>query len=65
MAEPIQKAPCAQENAIAGPWLKGSYPAQIVRKGAQKRGASGSPTTIGVETMNRSGATRRACWSAD
>lgn len=37
MAEPIQKAPYAQENALAGPWLKASYPAQIVRKGAQKR----------------------------
>lgn len=21
-AEPIQKAPCAQENAVTGPWLK-------------------------------------------
>ncbi len=27
MAEPIEKAPRAQESAIAGPWLKASYPA--------------------------------------
>ena len=36
-AGPIQKAACAQENAIAGLELKTSYPPQIIRKGVQKR----------------------------
>ena len=37
-AEPMQKTPRAQENALAGLRLKASHLAQIVRKGAQKRG---------------------------
>ena len=39
MAEPIQKAAGAQENAFAGLRLESSHPAQIVRKGGQKRSA--------------------------
>ena len=37
MAEPIQKTAGAQENAVAGLELKASHPAQIIRKGVQKR----------------------------
>jgi hypothetical protein len=37
MAEPIQKTARTQENAVAGLELKASYPAQIIRKGVQKR----------------------------
>ncbi|MNY38559.1 hypothetical protein D3C86_1731930 [compost metagenome] len=37
MAEPIQKAAAAQKNAFAGLRLQAPYPAQIVRKGGQKR----------------------------
>ena len=36
MAEPIQKAPRAQENAIAGLRLESTHPAQIVREGGSK-----------------------------
>ncbi|ANT54842.1 hypothetical protein MEA186_02739 [Mesorhizobium amorphae CCNWGS0123] len=37
MAEPIQKAAAAQKNAFAGLRLQAPHPAQIVRKGSQKR----------------------------
>lgn len=36
MAEPIQKAPCAQENAIAGPLLKGLVPCSDSQKRSAK-----------------------------
>lgn len=37
IAEPTQKAAAAQETAFADPRLQAPHPAQIVRKGAQKR----------------------------
>lgn len=37
MAEPIQKSAAAQKNAFAGLGLQAPHPAQIIRKGGQKR----------------------------
>ena len=37
MADPDQKAPSAQKDAIAGLGLKTPHPAQIIGKGGQKR----------------------------
>jgi hypothetical protein len=38
MADPDQKAPSAQKDAIAGLGLKTPHPAQIIGKGGQERG---------------------------